>query len=439
MSVFWQDLPKFEGQSRSQQMEQLKIWSAEMATKAPADTKPAKPNCDMPDVENNVVGTDGSVGCSNQLCQHQQHKILLLEEQLKTLQQDNTYMEELLHMRDSTVYKYVDLYGQASRKCQTLDEKVGLMESTIKDKDKAIQKWQATIDVMLQADQHLAMLQKQQRQLTTSTVALHKKLKKTKMVTAHTLQYTTTEPPPEVRDEMALAREREKLRESTYIAKLAGIVDKVAKKYSPEMTRYVSTHLTNDLVPQQLDVAVHPDYLPAAVPEELLGIWTFLEEPTEAEVQLYEAFLVGPPPGPIYSPNMPKPCVNWARLNTNMHRSLPPPRMFPVQGCSPNPAFYITTEGVSHPFGSLYGFHTSMGVVALPDVPVHGYLCDQDTGMWIIAAEGAYPDLLPYTMQEHDKPRHASLHVRDGGSQGRGEDLKNSHVRPLASIPARRS
>ena len=284
------------------------------------------------------------------------------------------------------------------------------MESTIKDKDIAIMKWQATVDVMLQADQHLAMLQKQQRQLTTSTVALHKKLKKTKMVTAHNLQYTITEPPPEVRVEIALAREREKLRESTYIAKLAGIVDQVAKKYSPVTTRYVSTHLTNDLVKQESDVAVHPDHLPTAVPEELLGIWTFLEEPSEAEVRLYEVFLVGPPPGPIYSPPMPRPSVNWARLNTSMHRNLPPPKMFPVQGCSKDPALYTTTED------ALYGFHTSMGVVALPDVPVHGYLCDQDTGMWIIAAEGVYPQ-----------------------GEGEGEDLKNSHVRPLASIPARRS
>jgi len=414
-------------------MNQLKDWSDEMNKKVPAeivraDTKPAKPNYDTIDVENHTVGNDGAVSCSDQvigleqqllklwndgppqLCQHQQHKILLLEEQLKTLQQDNAYMEELLHIRDSTVFKYVDLYEGMRRRCETLNMKVEQMESTIKEKDNAIIKLEATVDVMLQADLHLAMLQKQQRQLTTSTVALHNKMKKTKMVTAHTLQYTTTEPSPEVKDEMALAREREKLRESTYIAKLAGIVDKVAKKYSPVTTRYVSTHMTNDLVQQEIDVAVHPDHLPTAVPEELLGIWTFLEEPSEAEVQLYEIFLSGPPPGPIYSPPMPRPCVNWARLNTNMHRNLPPPKMFPVQGCSKDPALYTTTED------ALYGFHTSMGVVALPDVPVHGYLCDQDTGMWIIAAEGLYPQ-----------------------GEGEGEDLKNSHVRPLASIPARRS
>ena len=402
-------------------MDQLRVWSAEMARKVPADAKPAKPKCDKIDVENNIVGNDGSVSRSDQviglekqllnlwndgppeLCQQQQHKILLMEEQLKTLQEDNAYMEELLHIRDTTVFKYVDLHGKMSRECEALAEKVELMESAMEHKDHIIMKLQAKVDVMMQADEHLAMLQKQQRQLGTATLALHNKLKKTKMVTAHTLQYTITEPPPEVREEMTLAREREKLRESTYIAKLVGIVDQVAKKYSSVLTRYVPTHLTNDLVPQQLDVAVNPDHLPAAVPEELLGIWTFLEEPTEAEVQMYETFLVGPRPVPIYSPHMPRPCVNWTRLNTFMHRNLPPPTRFPVQGCSQDPAFYTTTKGVcasgrvvgtrlvfegAIPFGSQYGFHTSMGVVALPDVPVHGYICCKDTGMWIIAAEG---------------------------------------------------
>merc|ERR1719508_138794 len=107
MSVFWQHLSKFEGQSRSQQMEQLKVWSAEMAKKVPAeivpaDTKPAKPNYDIIDVENNTVGNDGPVSCSDQV---------IGLEQLKTLQQDNAYIEELLHIRDSTVFKYLDLYG----------------------------------------------------------------------------------------------------------------------------------------------------------------------------------------------------------------------------------------------------------------------------------------------------------------------------------------
>ena len=68
-------------------------------------------------------------------------------------------------------------------------------------------KSQDEIDITLQADPHVAILQKQPYQHFTSRAE-----GRLKMGTAHTLQYTTTEPPAEdVRDKMGLVRERWRL------------------------------------------------------------------------------------------------------------------------------------------------------------------------------------------------------------------------------------
>ena len=87
-----------------------------------------------------------------------------------------------------------------------------------------------------------------------------------------------------------------------------------------------------------------------------------------------------------------------------MKRNLPVPDQFALHGCAQSPEFYISTLDIEHyggqtldtklvfetgkPFGSLYGFRTSQGVLALPDEVVHGYHCCPETGTWIIAAEG---------------------------------------------------
>ena len=113
-------------------------------------------------------------------------------------------------------------------------------------------------------------------------------------------------------------------------------------------------------------------------------------------------------PALIYSPRLPKPQVNWQRLNTN--RDMPTPMKYPIFGCSPDPDFYTTTvqtteyygsgglqsriieNGLAwergHPFGDVYGFYTDMGVVSCPDIPVHGYMCCPETGAWFIGAGG---------------------------------------------------
>eukprot|EP00092_Neocalanus_flemingeri_P020864 GFUD01022602.1.p1 GENE.GFUD01022602.1~~GFUD01022602.1.p1 ORF type:complete len:404 (-),score=120.29 GFUD01022602.1:325-1470(-) len=330
-------------------------------------------------------------------------KIARLQDQLATNKADTTvtYLENLLTIRDRELARYMDLHRGEKRKSEHLVDKVADLEEKLGERTTVLGSLQAKVDTMMKADQLLTRLQKEQRQLTTSTLALHSKLQLTKLVSPYSLHHTPTETQPWVRKEMASSRCRVREGdEKANIARLAGIVDKLTQQYSPEFARYVPPIPTNDL--QQQETVTNPDKLPPAVPEELLGIWTFLEEPTAEEEKMYDDFLVGSPPGPIYSPRLPQPYVNWMRLNTNMLRNLPVPMKMPLYGCSPDPTFYSSTVDTcirgqtvlfdaftfGEPFGSIYGFHTTAGVMGVPDVPVHGYLCCPLRGIWVIAAEG---------------------------------------------------
>ena len=105
---------------------------------------------------------------------------------------------------------------------------------------------------------------------------------------------------------------------------------------------------------------------------------------------------------PIHSPHLKKPVVNWNRLNPGQFKNLPKAVAIPVQGCSPDPNFYLAVEAAydwrcntlkwnstnRFPFRSLYGFETNLGIVSVPDVAIHGYRCYETSGYWTIDAMG---------------------------------------------------
>ena len=104
---------------------------------------------------------------------------------------------------------------------------------------------------------------------------------------------------------MASAKDRERKKvDKTDIARLVSMVDKLAGKYSPEFARY-DTHRSTNMSCQQACVT-NPDKLPAAVPVELLGLWTFQEDPTQEEITMYDHYLARSLPVPIYSPRLPR-------------------------------------------------------------------------------------------------------------------------------------
>ena len=191
--------------------------------------------------------------------------------------------------------------------------------------------------------------------------------------------------------------------ETFKISRMSNIVDTLAAKYSPINSdlRLVQVSPINSFTEQ--GSTCHPDRLPTAVPSVLLGIWTFVAEPSDEENKRYDRYLrdsLRHPP--VHSPRLPIPHVNWRSLNPNQFKNLPQPSAFPVQGCSLDPDLYLKKEPVytqgyyrsrlvweisSNPFGYKYGFNTNMGVVAVPDIPIHGYRCCEGSGNWDIDAK----------------------------------------------------
>jgi len=201
--------------------------------------------------------------------------------------------------------------------------------------------------------------------------------------------------------DMAEKREWERRKEVQRrdIIAMVSNVDRIAASY--DRYQNVSTIITCSEPRSE----VVPDHLFTWVEQDMIAMWLFSVEPTMDEQEKYEKHLEKQTrPDPIHSPDLPKARVNWHRLNPNMKRNLPVPDQFALHGCAQSPEFYISTLDIEHyggqtldtklvfetgkPFGSLYGFRTSQGVLALPDEAVHGYHCCPETGTWIIAAEG---------------------------------------------------
>merc|ERR1719318_1112367 len=252
------------------------------------------------------------------------------------------------------------------------------------------------IATLLASEEKARQISLQQQNLTKSLLALKEKKRKTRFIEGqHSLHYGETEPSPRVKQEMDLAvariRKEKEEQDRADLIKLSDAVDRLALKYDRyNMITHANIHNTR----------CDPDGLPCVVPREMMGLWLFADqdkEPTAEETAMYEFHLqlqVRPPP--IYSPNLPKPTVNWTTLNKHKRKNLPDPEIFPIQSVPIDPNFYldltkyktaehhrthdytgtiplrITKEecGCARcvpPFGQMYGLMTDMGVIPMPD------------------------------------------------------------------------
>ena len=346
-----------------------------------------------------------------EICEHGPAQIMVsqalrissLEERLEKAHEDSKYLEALLEIRNADFARYCDLHWSEKIKGEHLAEMVDALEADMEEKDQLINSMQANLDCLLEAERTGQELIAQQKQLTKSTLALLSRQRKTKLASPHSVQYTVTSPRPPVQEEIAMAEKREwerrKEEQRKDIVVMVNHVDRIAASFD----RYQNTSTIITLSEPRSDVI--PDHLFTWMEEAMIALWLFSVEPTMEEQEKYEKHLEKQSrPDPIYSPNLPKARVNWNRLNPNTKKNLPLPDQYPVYGCANDPEFYTTLAPARYylgqkmdpslvfedgrPFGSLYGFWTSKGVLAPPDEPVGGYHCCLETGTWIIAAEG---------------------------------------------------
>ena len=96
----------------------------------------------------------------------------------------------------------------------------------------------------------------------------------------------------------------------------------------------------------------------------------------------------------------PFPRVRW--FDVRFKPALPAPERCPVHSCSPDPAFYVEESSplyngtynfgslarqYGQSFGTLAGYKTNLGVVAVPTTPVAGYVYCPETKRWVLFAE----------------------------------------------------
>ena len=96
--------------------------------------------------------------------------------------------------------------------------------------------------------------------------------------------------------------------------------------------------------------------------------------------------------------------IDLTKVNHFFLRNIPKPEYLPILGCSEDPEFYsderIKLDSVDYwgnrntlpprhkqkaPFGSLYGFNTDVGIVPVPDQPIHGHVWKE--GAWVLQAQ----------------------------------------------------
>ena len=96
--------------------------------------------------------------------------------------------------------------------------------------------------------------------------------------------------------------------------------------------------------------------------------------------------------------------IDLTKVNQFFLRNIPKPEYLPILGCSEDPNFYsdewIKLDSVDYwgnrnklpprhkqqaPFGSLYGFKTDVGIVPVPEEPIHGHVWKE--GAWVLQAQ----------------------------------------------------
>ena len=135
----------------------------------------------------------------------------------------------------------------------------------------------------------------------------------------------------------------------------------------------------------------------------------------------------------IHAPD-PTPVIDWTQIK--FKPVLPKPEHFPVQSASQDPLLYeieknhygrndATFDISKTPFGQMWGYLTNLGVVAVPNVPVGGFVFSTEQGKWVIFATARRETASPYATRR-------TLGGGTPGVRGRrgGERRKKPHYYP---------
>ena len=199
----------------------------------------------------------------------------------------------------------------------------------------------------------------------------------------------------------------------------SNIVNKSVPEESPFVNKikcFIS-NFTNSVYSKEKSAQIRQEWFDEGVVNEFQSLWRsaivgdlFGQNP-EADESSSD-----PPPAP---PAIRYNTIDFSKVNVRSIANIPRPEHQAVHGCSQDPKFYSESVVLSYdyynrphtlesshkkakPFGSLYGYQTNIGVVPVPDTPVHGYVWCHDSGGFILhamdpAASSTAPPRTPCT------------------------------------------
>ena len=109
--------------------------------------------------------------------------------------------------------------------------------------------------------------------------------------------------------------------------------------------------------------------------------------------------------GFIHSAKVMIPKIDFSKIKPHLHQKLPKPGLYPVHSCSPDLDFYHKATEYNlydrkqpkfqcpAPFGMKAAFETNLGLVAVPEEPIGGYIYQSGGGnstIWQLFAEPIY-------------------------------------------------
>ena len=203
----------------------------------------------------------------------------------------------------------------------------------------------------------------------------------------------------------SLATSSSKLNQDLFVNSILKVFRKVApnSRYKPRRHRGKKSHI---------------------IPSKLSMLWSH-------SMEIFQERQVTPPQ------------ANWGAM-----RSFPKLSWQPIHLVSPSPSFYekscnclatiikhychggvrepnvcscLTQFTAQNPFGELPGFITNLGVIPVPDTPIHGHIWDQASLDWILHAEFPTSGSAPILRSTSCPTLQQDRRQASSGSQGNGE------------------
>ena len=198
-------------------------------------------------------------------------------------------------------------------------------------------------------------------------------------------------------------------KDKDWISTMLEVTQNLSKKYAiPSHLRYVVEAKKNNK-------------RPSIVPKAFGSIWrnpNLLKSP------------------PLVQTSDPTPVIDWTQVK--FKPVIPKPELFPVQSASQDPLLYnrgeknhygVTADAMfdisKTPFGQMWGYLTNLGIVAVPTVPVGGFVFSIEQRKWMIFATARRETASPYAARR-------TLGGGTPGTRGRrgGERRKKPHYYP---------